>query len=83
MRILVILFWAVVFVAIAAVSALNAIPVALNYYFGVLTVPLPVVMLGFFLLGFLLATLFWSVRQIRCRYQLRQLKSQQAGRSAE
>ena len=83
MRIVTLVFWAIVFVVIATISALNAVPVALNYYIGVITVPLPVVILGFFLLGFVLATLFWSVRQIRCRYQLRQLKSQQAARSAE
>jgi uncharacterized integral membrane protein len=83
MRLFTMLFWVVVFVAIAAISALNAVPVALNYYIGLITVPLPVVIVGFFLLGFLLASLFWSIRQIKCQYHLRQLKFQCKERSVQ
>ena len=58
-------------------SILNATPVSLNYYIGTSTLPLSLLLILVLLLGFMLGTLLLSLRLIKEKTKVRQLRKKQ------
>ncbi|MDO7667707.1 MAG: LapA family protein, partial [Pseudomonadota bacterium] len=58
----------------AGFSAINLTPVDINYYLGVLSLPLSMVIIAAIILGTILGALAFSTSILRLRYENRRLR---------
>ena len=75
-RIITIAIFILVFILGGCFSAINATPVAINYYLGAVTLPLFVLVVLAIILGSLLSAIILSLNSIRMRYENLRLMKQ-------
>ena len=73
-RIMTIILFVIVLMLGAGFSAINLTPVDINYYLGVLSLPLSMVIIAAIILGTLLGALALSTSILRLRYENRRLR---------
>jgi putative membrane protein len=73
-RIMTIILFVIVLMLGAGFSAINLTPVDINYYLGVLSLPLSIVIIAAIILGTLLGALALSTSILRLRYENRRLR---------
>lgn len=73
-RIITIILFIMVLILGAGFSAINLISVDINYYLGVLSLPLSVVIIASIVLGTALGALILSTSIMRLRYESRRLR---------
>tara|TARA_R110002050_G_scaffold9504_1_gene33076 strand:+ start:217339 stop:217638 length:300 start_codon:yes stop_codon:yes gene_type:complete len=73
-RIMTIILFVIVLMLGAGFSAINLIPVDINYYLGVLSLPLSIVIIIAIILGSLLGALALSTSILRLKYENRRLR---------
>lgn len=73
-RIMTIILFVIVLMLGAGFSAINLTPVDINYYLGVLSLPLSIVIIASIILGTLLGALALSTSILRLRYENRRLR---------
>lgn len=77
-RIMTIILFVIVLMLGAGFSAINLTPVDINYYLGVLSLPLSMVIIAAIILGTLLGALALSTSILRLRYENRRLRKKLA-----
>ncbi len=73
-RIMTIILFVIVLMLGAGFSAINLTPVDINYYLGVLSLPLSIVIIAAIILGTILGALALSISILRLRYENRRLR---------
>ncbi|MDO7597149.1 MAG: LapA family protein [Pseudomonadota bacterium] len=73
-RIMTIILFVIVLMLGAGFSAINLTPVDINYYLGVLSLPLSMVIIAAIILGTILGALALSTSILRLRYENRRLR---------
>ena len=73
-RIIIIILFVIVLLLGAGFSAVNLMPVDINYYLGVLSLPLAMVIIAAIILGTVLGVLALSTSILRLRYENRRLR---------
>jgi putative membrane protein len=73
-RIMTIILFVIVLLLGAGFSAINLTPVDINYYLGVLSLPLSMVVIVAIILGTLLGALALSTSILRLKYENRRLR---------
>lgn len=73
-RIMTIILFVIVLMLGAGFSAINLTPVDINYYLGVLSLPLSMVIIAAIILGTLLGAFALSTSILRLRYENRRLR---------
>ena len=73
-RIITIVLFITVFSTAAAFSAINANVVSINYYLGVIELPLSVVVIASIVIGIVLGALAIFLTSLRLRYENRRLQ---------
>jgi putative membrane protein len=73
-RIITIVLFIIVFATAAAFSAINTSLVSINYYLGVIELPLSVVVIGSVVSGVILGALAIFITTLRLRYENRRLQ---------
>ncbi|HEC60206.1 MAG TPA: LapA family protein [Methylophaga sp.] len=69
-----IIVFVIVLILGAGFSAINLMPVDINYYLGTLSLPLSIVIIAAIILGTLLGALVLSASILRLRYENRRLR---------
>jgi len=73
-RIITIILFVLILVLSAGFSAINLTPVDINYYLGVLSLPLSMVIIAAIVLGMVLGALALSTSILRLRYENHSLR---------
>ena len=73
-RIMTIILFVIVLMLGAGFSAINLTPVDINYYLGVLSLPLSMVIIAAIILGSILGALALSTSILRLKYENRRLR---------
>jgi putative membrane protein len=73
-RIMTIILFVIVLMLGAGFSAINLMPVDINYYLGVLSLPLSMVIIAAIILGSILGALALSTSILRLKYENRRLR---------
>jgi putative membrane protein len=73
-RIMTIILFVIVLMLGAGFSAINLTPVDINYYLGVLSLPLSMVIIAAIILGTILGALALSTNILRLQYENRRLR---------
>ncbi len=82
-RIMTIILFVIVLILGAGFSAINLTPVDINYYLGVLSLPLSVVIIIAIILGSLLGALALSTTILRLKYENHRLRKKLANSEQE
>jgi|TARA_B100000768_G_C11214263_1_gene347412 putative membrane protein len=82
-RIITIAIFITVFAAGAAFSAVNNVPVEIQYYLGVITMPISIVVIASLVTGIILGALAIFISSLQLRYENRCLQKKVALREQE